>query len=87
MPIRQRLAASYRAAAGRGRRLLTRATTPRLREHLGAKIARCGSIAEEIESAPEPDPKSGKDREVPMISRTPYPDEPSEASAARRKTR
>jgi hypothetical protein len=59
MPVKQRLAASYRAAAARGRTLLTRATTPWLREHLGEEIARCESIAEEIERAPEPDPKRG----------------------------
>jgi hypothetical protein len=51
MPLKQRLAAYDRAAAARGRRLLTEATTPWLKEHLGSEIAR---HAEEIERASKP---------------------------------
>jgi hypothetical protein len=65
MPIKQRLAAHYLAAAEHGRRLLMRATTPWLREHLGAEIARCERMAEEIERAAEPDPKSGQELRIP----------------------
>jgi hypothetical protein len=54
MPLKQRLAAYYRAAAARGRRLLTEATTPWLKELLGAEIARHEQIAEEIERSPDP---------------------------------
>ena len=61
MPIKQRLAAYYRAAAAHGRSLLTRATTPWFRENLGAEIARCERMADEIERAAEPDPKSGQE--------------------------
>jgi|HubBroStandDraft_6_1064221.scaffolds.fasta_scaffold163678_3 hypothetical protein len=49
MPLRQPLAASCRAAAARARRLLIGATTPWLKERLGAEIGRCEQIAEEIE--------------------------------------
>jgi hypothetical protein len=54
MPLKQRLATYYRAAAARGRRLLTAATTPWLKEHLGTEIARHEQIAEEIERASAP---------------------------------
>ena len=91
MPIKQRLAAHYRAAAAHGRNLLMRAKTPWLREHLGEQIARCERMAEEIERAAEPARKAGKNREIPLIAnwyawdeRNPTPDQPSEASAARR---
>ena len=40
-PLKQQLAAYYRAAATRGRTLLSGATTPWLKERLGAKIGRC----------------------------------------------
>jgi hypothetical protein len=60
MPIKQRLAAHYRAAAAHGLNLLMRATTPWLQEHLGEEIARCERMAEEIERTAEPDPKSGQ---------------------------
>jgi hypothetical protein len=56
MPVKQRLAAYYRAAAARGRGLLTRATTPWVREQLGAEIAQCDRMVEEIEGAAEPTP-------------------------------
>jgi hypothetical protein len=73
MVVRQRLAAYYSAAAARGRRLLTRATTPWLREHLGAEIARCDSMAEEIERATEPavgnsEEEKGPDKQPPAPS-------------------
>jgi hypothetical protein len=55
MPLKQRLATYYRAVAARGRRLLTEATTPWLKEHLDAEIARHEQIAEETERASEPD--------------------------------
>jgi hypothetical protein len=71
MPIKQRLAASYRAAAARGRSLLMRATTPWLREHLGAEISRCESMAEEIERAPEADPKGGQESRNPRDKQNP----------------
>lgn len=58
MPLKQRLAAHYRAAAARGRRLLTGATTPWLKERLGAEIGRHEQIAEEIERGAEPDANS-----------------------------
>ena len=54
MPIKQRISTYYRAAAARGRGLLTRATTPWLREQLGAEIAQCDRMVEEIEGAAEP---------------------------------
>ena len=53
MPLRQPLAAYYRAAAARGRRLLTKATSPWLKKRLGSEIARHEQIAEEIERASE----------------------------------
>ena len=56
MPVKQRLAAYYRAAAARGRGLLARATTPWVREQLGAEIAQCDRMVEEIEGAAEPTP-------------------------------
>jgi hypothetical protein len=68
MPTKERLAAQYRAAAAHGRSLLTRATTPWLREHLGAEIARCERMAEEIERAAEPDPKIGQELRIPLIA-------------------
>jgi hypothetical protein len=64
MPLKQRLAAYYRAAAAQGRRLLTGATSPWLKERLGAEIGRCERIAEEIERATEP----GADAESPRES-------------------
>ena len=62
MPLKQRLAAYYRTAAARGRRLLTEATTPWLKEHLGSEIARHEQIAEEIERASKP---AAADRDTP----------------------
>ena len=53
MPLRQPLAAYYRAAAARARGLLIGATSPWLKERLGAEIGRCERIAEEIERAPD----------------------------------
>jgi hypothetical protein len=55
MPLRQQLAACYREAGARGRRLLTAATSPWLKERLGAEIARCEQIAEQIEQGSSPD--------------------------------
>jgi hypothetical protein len=63
MPVKQRLAAHYRAAAARGRRLLTGATTPWLKERLGAEIGRQEQIAEEIERGAEPDANSAPPQE------------------------
>ena len=68
MPVKQRLAAYYRAAAALGRGLLTRATTPWLREQLGAEIAQCDRMVEEIEGAAEPtptDPRQKTNRPAP----------------------
>jgi hypothetical protein len=65
MPLKQRLAAHYRAAAARGRRLLTGATTPWLKERLGAEIGRHEQIAEEIERGAEPDANSASHRTRP----------------------
>ena len=53
MPLKQQLAAYYRAAATRGRTLLCGATTPWFKERLGAEIGRCEQMAEEIERAPD----------------------------------
>ena len=77
MPMKQRISTYYRAAAARGRSLLTKATTPWLRERLAAEIARCEHMAEEIEGAPAPDRKRGENREVPATSGTPHPSESS----------
>jgi hypothetical protein len=63
MPFKQRLAAHYRAAAARGRKLLTGATTPWLKERLGAEIGRHEQIAEEIERGAEPDANSAPPQE------------------------
>jgi hypothetical protein len=71
MQVKQRFATYYRAAAARGRSLLTKATTPWLREHLGAEIARCERMAEEIERAPEPDPKREQESRSPRDKRNP----------------
>jgi hypothetical protein len=71
MPLKQQLAAYYRAAANQGRRLLMGATSPWLKEHLGAEIARYERLAEEIERAPEPDPKATAKDEVALESETP----------------
>ena len=62
MPVKQRVAAYYRAAAARGRGLLTRATTPWLREQLGAEIAQCDRMAEEVERAINPAPKEPRQK-------------------------
>jgi hypothetical protein len=73
MPLKQRLATYYRAIAARGRRLLTEATTPWLKEHLGAEIARHEQIAEEIERACEPnaDAASLQEKTAALSSETP----------------
>ena len=73
MPVKQRLAAYYRAAAAQGRRLLTGATTPWLKERLGAEIGRCEQIAEEIEMASEAgaDAKPPRDETAASLSDTP----------------
>ena len=68
---KQRISTYYRAAAARGRSLLTKATTPWLRERLAAEIARCEHMAEEIEREREPDRKRGENREVPGDKRNP----------------
>jgi hypothetical protein len=54
MPVQRRLAAYYRAAAARGRRFLTEATTPWLKERLGAAIVHYEQVADEIERVSEP---------------------------------
>ena len=64
MALKQQLAAWYRAAAARGRTLLTVATSPWLKERLGAEISRCEQIAEGIERATEPDANGGSPRRV-----------------------
>jgi hypothetical protein len=73
MPLKQRLAAHYRAAAARGRRLLTGATAPCLKERLGAEIGRHEQIAEEIESGAEPDATSAppQDETAALSGETP----------------
>jgi hypothetical protein len=65
MPLRQPLAAYYRAAAANARRLLIGATTPWLKERLGAEIGRCERIAEEIERAPDAEAQSPGGEHVP----------------------
>lgn len=63
MPLKQQLAEHYRAAATRGRTLLAEATTPWLKERIGAEIGRCDRIVEEIEMASEPgrgEPATGR---------------------------
>jgi len=70
MPVKQRLAAYYRAAAARGRGLLTRATTPWVREQLGAEIAQCDRMVEEIEGAAEPTPTTDPRRKTNPAKRT-----------------
>jgi len=77
MPMKQRISTYYRAAAARARSLLTKATTPWLRERLAAEIARCEHMAEESEREREPDRKRGENREVPATSGTPHPGESS----------
>jgi len=62
MPVKQRLALHYRAAVARGRRFLTGATTPWLKERLGAEIARYEKIADEIEGASELTSKEPRDK-------------------------
>ena len=74
MPLKQRLAAYYRAAAARGRRLLAEATTPWLKEHLGAEIARHEQLAEEIDRASEPGVGAVSTQdEPPNFKRNPRP--------------
>jgi hypothetical protein len=53
LPIEQKPAAYYRAAAARARRLRAEATTRWLKDRLGAEIARYERIAEEIARASE----------------------------------
>src|SRR5580704_18111388 len=65
MPVKQRLAAYYRAAAARGRGLLTRATTPWVREQLAAEIAQRDRMVEEIEGAAEPTPTDPRQKTTP----------------------
>lgn len=48
-----------------------RATTSWLREHLGAEIARCESMAKEIERAPEADLKGGQESRSPRDKQNP----------------
>ena len=80
MPLKQRLAAYYRAAAARGRRLLAEATTPWLKEHLGAEIARHEQIAEEIERASEPGVGAVSTQdEPPQFQAEPQADNPGSA--------
>lgn len=68
MPMRERLVAYYRAVAARGRGLLTRATTPWLREQLGAEIARYEHMADAIEGATEAGPEGAKKDRTPQAS-------------------
>ena len=77
MPMKQCISTYYRAAAARARSLLTKATTPWLRERLAAEIARCEHMAEEIEREREPDRKRGENRAVPATSGTLHPGESS----------
>ena len=52
----ERESATYhRAEAARTRKLLADATTPRLKEHLQAEVARHEQLAAEVERASEPD--------------------------------
>ena len=67
MPLRQPLAAYYRAAAANARRLLTGATSPWLKERLGAEISRCDQIAEEIERSSQVD-SEGAPREAAVLT-------------------
>ena len=68
--MEQQPAAYYRAAAARARRLRSEATTPWLKEHLAAEIARYERLAEEVERASEPDPKETAN-EAALTSETP----------------
>ena len=73
MPVKQRLASYYRAAAARGRGLLTRATTPWVREQLAAEIAQCDRMVEEIEGAAEPTPTDPRQKTNPAKRPGPAP--------------
>jgi hypothetical protein len=52
--LEQKPATYHRAEAARARKLLAEATTPRLKEHLEAEVARHEQLAAEVERASEP---------------------------------
>jgi hypothetical protein len=51
LPLEQQPAAYYHRTADRYRQLLAEATTPGLAHHLGDMIARCETLAREIEAS------------------------------------